>query len=68
MTDEEDITITSRELVRCGICFEGQKDWFEKHGLDIRDFVKNGILASKLTATGDGMALRAVKVARSRRV
>lgn len=64
----EDFIITSRELVTYGICFSGQRDWFGKAGLDMRDFVKNGIAASKLEATGDGIAIRAVKLARERRV
>lgn len=68
MTEESDIIITSRELKRCGICVPGQQDWFEKHGMDFRDFVKNGIPASELLKTEDGMAIRAVNVARSRRV
>lgn len=44
-------------------CSRGARDFFIKHGLDWRDFLKNGISASELEKTGDAMAMKLVNVA-----
>lgn len=49
---------------RTGFCRSGARAWFEAHGLDWRDFVRHGIPAGTLEATGDGLALALVKWAR----
>ncbi|HEX7375150.1 MAG TPA: hypothetical protein VF277_09250 [Steroidobacteraceae bacterium] len=51
---------------RPGFCRDGAKKWFAAHDLDWRDFVKNGIDADVLTATGDGLALALVAWAKTR--
>lgn len=58
----EDFIITARNLQAKGFCASGARRWFTAHGLDFNDFLKNGILASELLATGDGMAARAVEL------
>jgi len=57
--------ITVSDLRRSQVCPKARV-WFAKHGLDWRDFVRNGIDADKLTATGDAIALRVVEEARGR--
>lgn len=47
-----------------GLCVAGMRAWFDRHGLDFRDFLDRGIEADRLLATGDAMALRAVDAAR----
>lgn len=49
---------------RNGFCRGQSREWFRRHGLDWTDFVRNGIPASTLEATGDGLALALVKWAR----
>ena len=49
---------------RAGFCRSGAREWFQRHGLDWRDFVQNGIPAETLEATGDGLALAVVAWAR----
>ncbi|GAB3755203.1 hypothetical protein GCM10028795_27550 [Lysobacter olei] len=49
---------------RNGFCRSGARAWFKRHGLDWQDFVRNGIPATTLEATGDGLALAAVAWAR----
>lgn len=49
---------------RQGFCRGKSREWFQRHGLDWRDFVRNGISAEKLEATGDGLALALVDWAR----
>lgn len=55
-------TIPSRRGI--GYCRGKGAEWFARHGLDFRDFVRNGIDEQQLLATGDGMALRLVEWAR----
>ena len=66
-----DLIVTTRHLFtipgysrRRGFCRGKSRDWFERHGLDWRDFARNGIPAETLEATGDGMAIALVKWAR----
>ena len=63
----DDFIVTSRELKEVGICFEGQKTWFPDHGFDLKDVVKNGVKASAIEATGEGIALKAIQRVRTRR-
>lgn len=44
-----------------GFCRGKSKAWFKRHGLDWRDFVRNGIDEQQLLDTGDGMAAALVK-------
>lgn len=59
----EDFIITARDLQAKGFCIvPGVKNFFRNYDLDFRDFMKNGIMASALLATGDGMARKAVEL------
>ena len=49
---------------RAGFCRSGARAWFRRHGLDWQAFVRNGIEAERLEATGDGLALALVDWAR----
>jgi DNA-binding LacI/PurR family transcriptional regulator len=64
--DAPDLTVTITDLARAGYCARGARRWFEGNGLDFRAFLKDGIPASALLATGDAMAERAVAKARER--
>ena len=50
---------------RPGMCMRGARAWAKRHGIDWGAFVKNGIPASSLEATGDALALRLVAHARA---
>lgn len=63
----EDFVITARELQANGFCAHGVKLWFAQYGLDFKDYVKNGIPASVLLATGDALGERAVESVRAYR-
>lgn len=43
-----------------GFCIPGARRFFAAHGLDFRAFAREGIPASQLEATGDGLALALV--------
>lgn len=49
---------------RRGFCRPMAREWARKQGLDFGDFVRNGIAAETLEATGDAFALALVKWAR----
>lgn len=63
MTDDE-LIITMRDIRAAKMCSRGARTFFKRHGLDWTDFLKNGIPAWKLAATGDAMALQVVEAAR----
>lgn len=65
------LIVTARHLFtipghspRPGFCRGGARSWFDGHGLDWHDFVRNGIQAERMEATGDGLALALVRWAR----
>lgn len=49
---------------RGGFCVRDSRSWFRRHGLDWRGFVRDGIEADRLLATGDGLAVELVAWAR----
>ncbi len=52
--------VTMRDVRACKMCARGARAFFNRHGLDWSDFIRNGIDSSVLEATGDAMALRVV--------
>lgn len=56
----EDRIITINDMRKVGFCVSGVRRWFDAHGLDFRDLLANGIPASKLLATEDGLAQKVV--------
>ena len=51
----------ARHVRACGICLiPGARNWFALHGLDWRDFLRNGIPVSTVEAIGDSIAREAV--------
>lgn len=45
---------------RRGFCRSGARAWFAEHSLDWRAFVRHGIDAETLLATGDALAVATV--------
>ena len=60
----EPLLITIDHVRASGLCVHGTRTWFARHGLDFRAFLREGIDAQTLLATGDAMALRVVECAR----
>jgi len=58
--------ITIDHVRAAGLCVNGTRTWFARHGLDFREFLREGLDADTLLATGDAMALRVVEHARHR--
>ena len=60
------IIVTVHDCRKLGYCMKSVRPWFESHGLDFRDFVKNGIDAETLMKTNDELAFRAIDEAKRR--
>lgn len=58
-------TVRVKHLRTAGICADGAQRWWEREGMDWRDFVRNGIAAQKLLDTADPRAVRLVEIARN---
>lgn len=63
MTDTS--RVYSRHLRSCGFCLTpGGRTWFQQHGLDWKDFIRNGVEMSVLEAIDDALAKRVVAAAK----
>lgn len=65
MSEVTSLRVYMRHLRTAKLCAPGAKDWWARHNLDFRDFVRNGIAAETLIETGDPDALRVVEIART---
>lgn len=61
MTDSEDDPVITVGDLRPLHCVWGLRHWWSLHNLDFADFLKNGVRASVLLATGDDLARNAVQ-------
>lgn len=59
--------ITMRDVRAAKMCSRGARDFLSRHGIDWSEFIKRGIDAAVIEATGDAMAKKVVEVARERR-
>jgi hypothetical protein len=58
--------ITIDDVRQAGHCVAGARDWFGRHGLDFRDFIRNGITEERFLAAGDALAVEVVRAKRGR--
>jgi len=63
---ETDPIITINDARKAGYCVNGMRKWARHHNLDFKDFVKNGLPASKLLATGDQLGINIVNRAKDK--
>lgn len=62
----DDPLITINDIRQAHYCTGGARAWFKLHDLDWPAFIADGLPASTLLATGDGMAERVVQVKKER--
>lgn len=60
----DDAIVTMRHIRQARLCAAGSREFFARYGLDWADFLRHGIPADKLEATGDAMAAGVVAAAR----
>lgn len=65
MTIEPEI-VTIQDVRDAGYCGSGARRWFEGYGFDFRAFMKDGLPAETLLATGDALADAVVTKKRER--
>lgn len=56
--------VTMAHIRRVHFCARGARAFFERYGLDWSAFLREGIPADKLEATGDALAARVCALAR----
>ena len=59
--------ITMRDVRAAKMCSRGARAFARRHKLDWEAFLRDGVPAESLLATGDAMALKVVEIARVRR-
>lgn len=57
---EADPTIRINDIRATGHCVRGAGRWFTANGLDYKRFLREGMPASELLATGDALAKQVV--------
>lgn len=60
----EPLIITMRHVRAAGMCSRGARAFAQRHDLDMARFLRDGIPAEQLEATGDAMAIKLVEIAR----
>lgn len=61
-----EVRITMRHMREMRYCASGVRTFFTRHSLDYTAFLKSGIPAEQLAATGDAMASKVVEFVRGR--
>lgn len=61
----DDPMVTMKHLRQAKMCRRGARLWFDVRGLDWMTFVRTGLPASTLEATGDALAHRVTALARA---
>lgn len=62
----DDPIITIADIRAASHCVSGAKTWLQGHGFDWRAFLRDGLPASKLLATGSDEAKRVVDLRKER--
>ena len=61
-----DVIVTMQDVRMAKMCSKGTRAFFMRHNLDWQTFLEKGLPVEVIEATGDGMALKVVEVARGR--
>jgi hypothetical protein len=61
-----EVIVTHQDIAKLRYCNRGARRFFEQHGLDWSLFRTEGLSSTVLAATGDEMALAAIRQARIR--
>lgn len=64
---DEPLIVTMTDVRAAKGCSRGARAFCLRHGIDWAAFLKDGVPAERLEATGDAMALNIVEVARGRK-
>lgn len=66
MVDGNRISIA--DIRAAGHCVKGVREWFERHDLDFRGFLKDGIEEEEFVSKGDHLAAQVVSHKKNQKV
>ena len=58
-----EVKVTMRHIRQATMCSRGARAFFQRHGLDWETFLREGLDADLIRATGDAMAMRVADIA-----
>lgn len=58
-----EVKVTMRHVRQAAMCSRGARAFFQRHGLDWNTFLRAGLDAKVIRATGDAMATRVAELA-----
>ena len=58
------VIVTMTHVRAARLCSAGAKVWLKHHGIDVMEFIRDGVPAERLEATGDLYALAVAAIAR----
>lgn len=61
MLDEENEIVTARDCKRLGYCISGCLKMCDKHNVDRRDFISNGVSIAKLRELNEPVAQKLIE-------
>jgi hypothetical protein len=64
----DDLRITITDVQAAGHCPSGARRWFEAHDIDFRKFLKEGVPAEVMLATGDAQGIHVIEMKMRREV
>lgn len=59
--DEDEIVLTAADLKSYGYCVSGQRGWFQAHGIDFKNFVRNGMKIGEAKLIDDAAMQESVR-------
>lgn len=63
----ETVMVKMEHVRAARMCSRGARAFFVRHGLDWERFLREGLPAEQIEATGDAMAIKVAEVARGRK-
>jgi hypothetical protein len=64
--ESDELIILAADIIPAGYCVSGAKAFCDRHNLDWRDIIANGISESRLLACNDALALKLINQAKIR--
>jgi hypothetical protein len=60
------VIVKMQDIHAARFCSSGARVWLKHQGIDVLDFIRNGVPVERFEETGDAMALKVAAIARER--
>jgi hypothetical protein len=60
------VIVKMQDIHAARFCSSGARVWLKAQGIDVLDFIRNGVPVEVFEQTGDALALRVAAIARAR--